>query len=255
MNSFSYFPIKNSLYETDVRCRLLCMSLICFSIFNTIPVLIIPMSLFFIFILKKIKINFYSLLKDLKFFFLILIAVFVSKAITAQGNVVFNFFNISITDSGLFTGGILCWKFLCVMLTGIFMIRTTKPSQIKTAVQWLLKPVPFVPHAEVAVMASLFFKFLPLIILSMKEVSQAQNARCFHLCRNPLKKIQYLVLPVLKKNFHHAENLINSMEARCYDPNRTDPRFSGSGKEKLYILICASVFIIILLFKYTYTSS
>ncbi|MCK5164630.1 MAG: hypothetical protein KAQ72_12980 [Desulfobacula sp.] len=49
------------------------------------------------------------------------------------------------------------------------------------------------------------------------------------------KKIIGLVLPLLKKTFLLADNLILAMESRCYNDDRTDPEFTPSGKE-IYFL-------------------
>ncbi len=121
------------------------------------------------------------------------------------------------------------------MLTGILFSTTTKSASVKGAVQWFLKPVPFVPEKRVAVMISLSLGFMPLILKQIKEISDAQKARCADLEKNPVKKIVRLILPLLKKTFISADSLVYAMESRCYSDDRTDPEFTPSGRE-IYFL-------------------
>jgi energy-coupling factor transporter transmembrane protein EcfT len=126
------------------------------------------------------------------------------------------------------------------MLTGLIVSLTTKPSSVKGAVQWFLKPVPFIPEKRVGVMISLALKFMPLILKQINEILNARKARCGDLEKNPIKRIRGLVLPLLKKTFLSADNLVFAMESRCYDDDRTDSEFTPSGREPFF-LACSFV--------------
>lgn len=121
------------------------------------------------------------------------------------------------------------------MLTGLLFSSTTKPSSVKSAVQWFLKPVPFVPEKRVAVMISLSLAFMPVILKQAKAISDAQKARCADLQKNPVKRIIRLIYPLLRKTFLSADSLVLAMESRCYSDDRTDPEFTPSGNE-IYFL-------------------
>ena len=56
-----------------------------------------------------------------------------------------------------------------------------------------------------------------------------------NLTKNPVKRIIRLTLPMLKKTFICADNLILAMESRCYTDNRTDPEFTASGSEYFFL--------------------
>jgi biotin transport system permease protein len=71
-------------------------------------------------------------------------------------------------------------------------------------------------------MVSLFVRFLPLLLEKATEVSDAQKSRCFHLKKNPVKKIKNITVPLITKVFNSADNLAIAMASRCYNENRTE---------------------------------
>lgn len=193
--------------------------------------------LFFFF--KNAGLNLFSTLNHIKYFILLLFFIFAARALIVKGDIIFSFYNLSITGQGIREGIIVTFKFFLVMITGVVFSSTTKPSSVKNAVQWFLKPVPFIPEKRVAIMISLALSFMPVILNQAREISEAQKARCGDLQKNPVKKIMRLVIPLLKKTFLSADNLVLAMESRCYNDNRTDPEFIPSGKE--FYFLAASV--------------
>jgi biotin transport system permease protein len=191
--------------------------------------------LILLFFFKKSGLNFFATMNSIKYFIVLLFFVFIARALTVKGNIVFSFSGISITEQGLSEGFLVAFKFFLVMLTGLLFSSTTQPSSVKSAAQWFLKPIAFVPEKRVAVMISLALGFMPVITKQARQISDAQKARCGDLQRNPVKKIIHLVLPLLRKTFMSADNLVLAMESRCYSDDRTDPEFRPSGKE-IYFL-------------------
>lgn len=176
------------------------------------------------------------MLSRIKLFLLLLFFVFLSRALTTKGDPFFSAYGLDITEQGLTEGVLVAFKFLLVMLTGMLFSSTTRSSSVKAAVQWFLKPIPFIPESRVAVMISLALCFIPVILKQAKEVSDAQKARCAHIRKNPIRTTMGLVLPLLKKTFLSADHLVLAMESRCYSDDRTDPEFNPSGKEKIFFL-------------------
>ncbi len=188
-----------------------------------------------LFCLKNSGLNITGILKNLKYFLVLLFFVFAARALATEGDTILTFVNISITRQGMMEGFLMAFKFFLIMLTGLIVSFTTKPSSVKSAVQWFFKPVPFIPEKRLGVMISLALKFIPIILKQAEEISNARKARCSDLEKNPVKRVTGLVFPLLKKTFLSADNLVLAMEARCYDDDRTDPEFKPSGKEPLFI--------------------
>jgi biotin transport system permease protein len=111
-----------------------------------------------------------------------------------------------------------------VVLLGYLFIWSTYPSQVRVAVAWFLRPVPLIPEKKVATMLSLLMRFLPLILQEAKETTDAQRARCIENRKNPVYRFTKLAVPMLRRIFLRAEDLVLAMEARGYSENRTLPR-------------------------------
>jgi len=195
----------------------------------------LPAGLFYflilLFFLKKSGLDIFATLNSIKYFLLLLFFVFIARALVVKGDIIFSFYGISVTNQGVNEGFLVAFRFFLLMLTGLLFSSTTQPSSVKSAAQWFLKPVPFVPEKRVAIMISLALSFMPVIASQAKEISDAQKARCADLQKNPVKRIIRLVLPLLKKTFLSADSLVLAMESRCYSDDRTDPEFTPSGKE------------------------
>ena len=232
---FTYRQGQSILHLLDVRCKFFMICLISMSMLSAHFFACFFFFLILLFFFKKSGFNFIATLSSIKYFILLLFFVFIARALTVKGDIIFSFYNLSVTEQGLSEGFTVVFKFFLVMLTGLLFSFTTKPSSVKSAVQWFLKPIPFVPEKRVGVMISLSLGFMPVIAKQAGQISDARKARCGDLQRNPVKKIIHLVLPLLKKTFQSADNLVIAMESRCYSDDRTDPEFTPSGKE-IYFL-------------------
>ena len=241
LNLFTYLPSASPAHGLDVRCKLCCLSLMSLATFQGGPVPLALITAMVAGLLIPAAIRPLPLLRELKFFLLLVAMVFVSRSITTGGEPVVHLWGLSATKQGITEGALLSWKFFLVMLMGIVFARTTKPSHVKGAVQWFLRPIPFIPETRVAVMISLFLRFMPLILKQASEVSQAQQARCFHLEKNPVKRLVRLTVPLLKKTFQSADRMALAMEARSYSDKRTDPAFIRSGHEPFTLALCLLV--------------
>jgi energy-coupling factor transporter transmembrane protein EcfT len=240
LTPFSYRWGDSMLHLLDVRCKFFLICLLSMSIVPANLLACFFYGLVLSFFFKNSGLNLFSTLSHIKYFIILLFFIFAVRAFTVKGDILFSFYDISITGQGLMEGILTAFKFFLVMVTGILFASTTKQSSVKNAVQWFLKPLPFIPEKRVAIMISLSLSFMPIILNQAKEISDAQKARCADLQKNPVKKIIRLVLPLLKKTFISADYLVLAMESRCYSDYRTEPEFTPSGKELLF-LICGVI--------------
>ena len=184
----------------------------------------------------------------IKYFLILLIFIFISRALTTPGEPLFSVFEVPVSNSGIKDGALVSIRFLIIMLLGMIFSHTTKPSSIKSAAEWFLKPIPFIPEKRASLMIGLSIRFLPLIIEQAKQVSDAQKARCSDNQKNPVRKIARLILPILKKTFQTADNLALAMESRCFSEDRTDPEFNKSGYEIISLILTILLVLILILF-------
>ncbi len=175
------------------------------------------------------------LIARLKGFILLLIFMAAARAVTVPGEPILSVSGIEITRQGLAQGTLVGVRFFLVMMIGMLFAATTRPAALKSAAQWFLKPVPFVPEKRVALMISLCLKFFPLILSRAGQTADAVNARCGSVRKNPVRQIRFLTFPLLKKTVISADHLCLAMDARCYTEHRTDPAFEHNGRERLFL--------------------
>lgn len=223
------------LHRLDVRCKFFVICLLSMAMIGAHFPVCCFYGLILLFFLKNSNLNVVTTLNHIKYFMLLLFFIVLARSITLEGDIFFSIYNLSITKQGLTDGLLVALKFFLVMLTGVIFSATTKPSCVKNAVQWGLRPIPFIPEKRVAIMISLSLSFMPVILNHGREISEAHKARCGDCEKNPVKKIIRLVLPLLKKIFLSADHLVLAMESRCYSDDRTDPEFEPSGKEPYFL--------------------
>jgi len=238
VNAFTYVESRAFINTLDVRYKLVCMSLLSLATLKaSLPVLILITAMV-LGVAANLRVRPVPLLSALKPFFLLLALVFISRSLTTPGETVLDVWGITATRQGAVAGSLVSWRFFLVMMLGIIFSRSTKPTGVKGAVQWFLRPVPFVDQARVAVMVSLFLRFLPMILLQASEVSQAQRSRCSALEKNPIKQMLNLSTPLLRKTFQSADQMADAMAARCYSDDRTDPEFFTSTCDTAALGVC-----------------
>jgi energy-coupling factor transporter transmembrane protein EcfT len=234
---FSFQAGTTALHFLDVRYKTVLMCMVSVAVFSSGPagcLICFPVLLIMI---RTLGISLPRLAAQLKWFFVLLGVMVAARALTVPGTPVVSFSGLVLTQEGLARGALVAARFFLVMMTGLLFSATTRPSDLKSAAQWFLKPVPFVPEKRVAIMISLFLRFLPLILAQAGQTADAVNARCGCLQKNPIRRIRFLTLPLLKKTFMAADRLCLAMDARCYTEDRTDPGFEPSGKEPFFLAV------------------
>ncbi len=221
---FNYLHRNSVLHEMDVRIKLICMVLFSITIGFAVSAVQFGILLAIIslaMILSKLPLI--RLLSELRLFAFLIFAVMAvhSVSIPGIGLEIFPWITKEGILSGfIFAGRLLLIIFLCVILTG-----TTSLGSLRNGVEWFLRPIPFIPETRVATMMNLTFSLIPLIFEQASEMLDAQKARCIDSGKNPVRRVRYLVLPLLLQTFDRADELIMAMESRCYSESRTQGVF------------------------------
>jgi len=236
LNPFFFKPGNSILHCLDTRCKFFLVCMVSLSLLKADFIACFIFLIILIFFLKQIGLRAWETLKHLRYFILFLVFILLARALTISGDTLVSLYNMTISVQGLYQGCLVALRFFLVMVTGLIFSATTRPASLKSAAQWYLNPIPFVPEKRVAIMISLALRFLPLILNQARETSDAIDSRCGNLQKNPVKRFIRLTLPLLKKTFLSADHLILAMEARCYCEDRTEPEFEPSGRERSFII-------------------
>ncbi len=239
LESKSFYSQKSFLDLMDMRSKLILFIFINISTLymNNVGLLAISISILSLYFFQKLSIL--AILKEIRIFLFILLLVFISRSLTTSGTIItiFDTEFFSITREGIEEGLFFSWRLLTVVLFAILLIRTSTTVEIKAAIQWFLKPIPFIPEKRIAIMLSLMIQYLPLIIEQAGEVSGAQKSRGVENRKNPIYRMSTFIVPWVSRIFTNADSLVYSMEARCYSENRTDPEFSFRIKDGLALFV------------------
>ena len=158
----------------------------------------------------RFQVSFFSILKDMRCFILLLLPIWGIRSLTA----------------GMYDATLVCWRIILAGYAGVSLMATTRTWEIRAALRWFFKPIPFIPEKRLSAMISLMLRFLPLILRQSNEISDAQKARGIECRKNPIYRMIRFVLPLTRRTFEDADNLIIAMEARCYCEDRTEPELS-----------------------------
>jgi energy-coupling factor transporter transmembrane protein EcfT len=232
---FGYRPGRSILHELDVRLKLVMLCLISLSMVKAGLYSSMIYGLVLAIAFKTAQIPMTKTVHQLRFFLLLLGMVFLSRALSEPGDTLLGYGDITITREGVFSGFSVALKFLFIMITGLVFSSTTSISDLKNGIQWILRPIPFLPEQRVTVVVGLALNFIPIIFKQAGHISDARRARCGDENRNPIKKTAWLVLPLLKKTFQSADHIALAMASRSYTDDRTCPQFHSSGKEPVFL--------------------
>ncbi|MEA1946997.1 MAG: energy-coupling factor transporter transmembrane component T [Thermodesulfobacteriota bacterium] len=247
LSAFNFRHGSSVLHGLDVRFKLIFLVLISFASLKAYTVALSVLTLVLVASLLHAQLTFKSILKTFRYVFVLLAFIFIARVLSTPGSVVAEFKAISITREGIYDGALICWRLVIVVLTGLAFVLTTRPSEIKAAVEWLLNPFPFIPSKRIATMMSLVVRFIPVIFDQARETADAQRARGVDNRKNPVYRLRKLGIPLMRRTFERADKLAVAMEARCYSENRTDPWLCARLRDwaALFVVICLCMFIVV----------
>ena len=248
LTAFGYFSGNSLLHSLDSRFKLLFISVLSLVSLNLNFEALGIISILLIGFIIYSRLPLYAMFKELRFFYILLAFVFVARALSTGGDPVIEVKFFSVSGEGLSDGLLVCWRLALVVLLAFAMITTTRPSDIKAAVQWYLKPMPIIPEKKVAVMMGLILRFVPVIFDQAAETVEAQKARCVQNRKNPVYRLVKLGFPLLRRTFERADDLVAAMEARGFTENRTDPQLAAHRRDwiALCVVTCLCLAVIVL---------
>ena len=243
---FHYIHKNSVLHQMDGRIKLVCLLIISMTVSfasTKADFTLLTMVLLGALFLSQLPIL--AVVKELKYFAFLILLVFVVNSFSIPGTPIDLI--PGITWEGVISGITFGWRLLLVIIICIILTGTTSLSLLRNAVEWFLRPIPFIPESRVATMINLVFVLIPLIFDQAAEMISAQKARYVEGRKNPIKRILFLVYPLLTQTFLRADELVLAMEARCYSEQRTRAIFKATMKDWLVLLFTMLISIKVIL--------
>lgn len=244
LTAFGYRPGASLGHRADVRFKLVSLVLLSLAGLNAGFAGLGVATCLLLAALCHIRLSLTALASDLRYFGVLLLFVFTARLLSIDaGDPVFAAWGLSITRQGLTSAALVCWRLAFTVGLGAVLVATTKPSQVRAALQWLLKPLPFVAEHRIATMISLVIRFVPHVLAQARETAAAQRARGIENRKNPLYRLVKFSIPMLRRIFEDADTLVLAMEARCYSESRTEPVLLAGARDwglaGCTVLLCA----------------
>ncbi len=247
-----YYEEKSKIHSLDPRVKLFATVAYMAALFiaNNIIGYVIA-GIFLAVIIKMSKVPLKYILKGLKtIVILILFSVFFSVIFT-EGDVIIDLEIFDITIQGIIKGVQLTAR-LCMLIMGTSLLTyTTTPTDIADGLEKACSPLKVIriPVHDIAMMISIAFRFIPVLVEETDKIMKAQMARGADFENgNIIKKSKAmvpLIVPLIISSIKRALDLATAMEARCYrgGEGRTKmkplkyKRIDGIGYLSLFILL------------------
>lgn len=221
--AFHFQPKASILHRFDPRFKTLSLILFSPSIMMAGPIGLFIVSLIIVAAGVQAGLKWRLVAYELRYFGLLLLAMFISRAIFIPGKVMITIGPVHVTDLGMISGVLICWRLVLITAAGLIYATTTRPKEIRAAVQWLAAPVPGVPEKRLGVMIGLVVRLIPMVIDLARETIAVQKARCVECRKNPYYRLTRFTMPVMRKTIKLADHLVMAMMARCYSESATPP--------------------------------
>jgi len=248
LTSFGFRAGRSIPHGLDARFKLLFLVLVSLASLKAGLWALLFFSGGMLWMLSDARLSLVAVLSELRYFLFLLLVVFAARALATPGDAVFANNLITVTRQGLADGVMVCWRLLLMVLLGLVLTATTRPADIRAAVEWILNPIPIVSAKRIGTMMGLIMRFIPVILNQARETAEAQRARGIENRKNPAYRLTKLGLPLIRRTFENADRLVTAMESRCYSENRTGPALVSTRRDwKALFVIVASSFLMIFL--------
>ncbi len=241
LTTIGFKPGRSPLHRLDPRTKqILLIGLSLTSLRGNITFLSIS-SLLTIYLFTKAKLRIWRLICETRYFLFFLLFIFIVRTVTFTGQWLPAIVSADMIGEAL----IVCWRLLIVVFMGLLLMSTTRIADIRAALIWLMKPLPLVNEKAAATMVGLVVRFLPLILYQAGEIGDAMRARGIEKRKNPLTRLVKFTIALFRRIFLRADELVEAMQARCYNENRIVADLAFSKRDSyaavIGILLCLSV--------------
>lgn len=246
---FHYIHKDTVLHRMDARLKLPCMLLLSLSasLATEWRHYLAPLALTAA-ALAIAKLPLLTLLKDMRFFAVILLFVLTADAFTIAGDPIPHCPVAGISMQGTVTGLRFAGRLILILMACTVMAGTTSLLAFQNAIEWYLRPIPFLPEVRIATMVNLTFVLIPVIFDSYTEMMDAQKSRCAELRKNPIKRIYFIVFPLLGRTLRRADEIVYAMESRCYSEIRTRAVFKANKVDWVFLAACVAALVFVACF-------
>ena len=218
-----YFPGTSPIHRMDPRGKIIFMAIYIVELFLAGNLQAMAVSALFILCCYKISgIPIKMMLKSIKPVIMLIVFTGVLNMLFVDGNVLFQFGFIRITDQGVFYAIVMAVRIICLIAGTTLLTYTTSPIVLTDGLERLMEPLNklHVPVHEISMMMTIALRFIPTLIEETDKIMSAQKARGADFESGNLvqraRALVPLLVPLFISAFRRADELAVAMECRCY---------------------------------------
>ena len=218
-----YFPGNSVVHRMDPRMKLVLTTVYIVLLFVAGNLASLLVGVAFLFIVYPLSgISGKIVLKSVKPILPIIFFTAVLNMFFVEGNIIWQWWALRITDKGAMTALMMCGRIVCLIAGTSLMTYTTSPVALTGAIEELFSPLKKIkmPVHEVAMMMTIALRFIPTLIEETDKIMSAQKARGADMeSGNLLQRVKALIpilIPLFVSAFRRADELALAMECRCY---------------------------------------
>ncbi|MDR2109168.1 MAG: energy-coupling factor transporter transmembrane protein EcfT [Coriobacteriales bacterium] len=155
--------------------------------------------------------------------FLLLFPLIFNILFITTGDVLASVGPLTISSDGVYRAIFMTLRLLLLFSTAVLLTLSTSAIALCDALASMLAPFRRfgLPAFEIAMMAAIAMRFLPVLTQTYEHIRRAHLARGSKLGQGaPLARLRALapvLVALLAQSFRMAEELANAMESRCYN--------------------------------------
>lgn len=211
-----YLPGNSLLHRWDARSKFFGLLMITATLIQTKISWFIFDSILLVGLFFLSQFPFKQLLRELRFWAIFLFMLFLFQVFLTPGTRIYSFPWIPVSKEGVLLGGLTCWRLGLILGYAVLFTAVTRPRELRDALIWLLRPIPFLPERRIGLMVSLTLRFFSRALDWVEEVNLAHQARLGDQNKNPFRKAKFLTLPVLRRSILEVEEVTFALAVRGY---------------------------------------
>lgn len=218
-----YFPGNSPVHRMDPRMKLILTVAYIVMLFMAHNPWSLLVGIVFVAVLYPVsRIPGKMITRSLKPIIPIVILTTVLNMFFQNGEILWQFGFLKITDRGLAMAVFMAVRIICLIAGASLLTYTTSPIALTDGIEQLFGPLKRfkVPVHEIAMMMTIALRFIPTLIEETDKIMAAQKARGADMESGSLmQRIRALIpilIPLFISAFRRAEELALAMECRCY---------------------------------------
>lgn len=210
---FAYREGDTALRAADARAKLVSLVVVSLALTWASPGATVGVGVLAYFVARSEGIEGRELLHDVRLVLLILVVGAGARTLSDPEGIV----------AGAAAGTVAAGRFVVIIALAYVFSATTRPADVRLAVESFLAPLPFVNEKDWGTMFVAAARFFPLVSEEAHRVREARKARLGDE-QGWYTRMRSTAFASLTRSFRRADTLALAMESRGYDSRRTSLR-------------------------------